>query len=213
MERKTRKRTDPKRPRKAAHHKAPTRPKRVASAKAATPIKGKVCKRSSKPRKVKHSARPLPPVKRCPTGCALCGLLVESPHWCVAKYERAHAAFVLGNVRYRQALEYNAAHDEPEHNPPRLGISDLCEWGDWRYAQLHQASIAAIDMRAVARAERRLARLTPSDAARLHWLYVSLGETERQTQRVARSQGLQAKSVAAGALPPLTIPELAYLRA
>lgn len=139
------------------------------------------------PRKRKPQA---PRVVRCRTGCALCGELVDAPHWCVAKHWRAHEAFLAGNVRYREAMARNATDEAKAQGAetPRTGISDLCEWGDYHFARALNLATAFCDESAVRRAEQTIAKLSRMHRAELSWYYIHFGECQRERVRDAQAE-------------------------
>jgi hypothetical protein len=135
---------------------------------------------------------------RCAPGCALCGELVATPHYCVAHYEKAHAKFVFGNARYRAAMARNAESAPPECDEVqhREGLLDLCVWGD----------CVALGVPTPRRITRALDSLTPLQRRDLHLLYVAQSDVERARKR--RGRGRRG-----GEYAPLTPSERAYLSA
>jgi hypothetical protein len=121
----------------------------------------------------------------CPPGCALCGELVTAPHYCVASYDRAHAAWCWANARDRGYLAQESAKErQREYAPPDVGLAELAAWGDWFAKRLGAfAPEPSEPPRAVAATDARVRALPPEHALALWRRYVERGESRRYPER------------------------------
>lgn len=149
-------------------------------------------------------------------GCALCGELVETPHWCVKRYDDAHAHYVAGNDRYRLAM-YQQRLEESDHDllnhEPRQGILDLAEWGDWTWCQEQGYAPFGVDVATAQRADRVVQTLTVDARRELRSVYVTRCEAVRTALRSKRKAPGEAVARVKQKLPVLTTAELSYLQA
>ena len=146
-------------------------------------------------------------------GCSVCGELVQSPHWCVKRYELAHEYVVKGNERYRAVMlrERLAQTEHTEPREPKQGVVDLAEWGDWTWCREQGFDSLVVDKAAAQRAERVVATLTAEQRAELRKIYVLRCEATRvalRSKRRALGEPQRGRPVKIAAF---TSAEMAYL--
>jgi hypothetical protein len=146
-------------------------------------------------------------------GCSLCGELVQSPHWCIKRYEQAHEQFVKGNERYKAAMALQRAEQYTEQPEPRQGVIDLAEWGDWTWCREQGFESPVVDKAAAQRAERVIASLTVDQRRELRAIYVTRCESVRQALRSKSKVPGEVVARLKQKLPVFTSAEMSYLDA
>lgn len=147
----------------------------------------------------------------CQPGCALCGELVETPHWCVKRYYDAHKHFVAGNQRYRLAMLQQSLEENECTHEPREGILDLAEWGDWTWCKEQNYAPFGVDVATARRADRVIQTMTVDMRRELRSVYVTRCESVRSALRSKRKAPGEAVARVKQKLPVFTTAELAYL--